>query len=125
MKLKLSKKQNDELQTLLYFTPEMYKDIEVTDDDIKKYFEWSDKGMHKECVNSTALNGFNALVWGKRRRGIHIAVYESGVLDRTTPYKCLLVNNGIKMPRPVVDYLKRTMFGGESGDFIEEAYNMI
>lgn len=118
-----SKKQQNDLETVEYFIPEVLKNIEVTDADRVKFLEYSEKGKHKEEYSSGAFtknqNGFTALCEGKRWRGIHIhEMYEKGVLDGSMPYVTILEG----MPRSVVEFLKKEMFQGADAEAIEKCY---
>lgn len=119
----LTNKQQKDLETIKYFIPDCLKNIEITDDDVIKFFEYSDKGMHKEDIKGNYFNdGFNVLIQGKRWRGIHIhELWEQGILDGSVPYMVLVED----MPRSVVDFMKKEMFQGRDADVIERCYKMI
>ncbi len=69
--MKLTNKQKIDLETIEYFIPKGYYP-EITDEDRKMFLEVSEKGLHKDKVEWRKLDGFNALIQGKRWRGIHI-----------------------------------------------------
>lgn len=151
--MKLTNKQKIDLETIVYFIPEWMKKINITDDDIIKFFEYSDKWMHKEYVKSIPTqweySWFWALLEWKRWRWIHIKMYQEWVLDGSMPYYVLLgwndkerkykcfwkliykflkidrrfIHNPI--PRSVVDFLKKEMFQWQSSESIENAYRLI
>jgi len=50
--MKLTKKQGLDLESIIYFIPEQMKDIYISEEDIEKFFEYSDQGKHKEYVKS-------------------------------------------------------------------------
>ncbi len=104
----MTEKQKKDLETCIYFMPPIYKDVAITPKDVKMFFEWSDRGMHKDKI-PTAKNqmeyykksggkpylhkstGFEVLVEGKKWRGIHIhEMYEQGILDCSMPYMIIL-----------------------------------
>lgn len=139
--MKLSSAQQNDLETIKYFIPQQMKKIPITDNDIKMFFENSERGLHKELVNSYRMDGFNALIQGKQWRGIHIhELYEQGILDGSMPYFVLLGGFDKKrkwwqvwkpkyyhnpMPRHVVDFIKKEIFKGKDAEIIEKCYQSI
>ena len=129
--MKLTPKQQKELSVFRYFMPDKLKVVEITDSDLKKYFQWSERGMHKEEASSsgykTEFDGFAALIQGKRWAGIHMhELWEPGVLDGSIPYYCLLGGeDGVILPREVVDFMKHEMFKGIDTEVIENCYQEI
>lgn len=145
----LTNKQQKDLEAVIYFIPEVLKHVPITDEDTQMFFEYSDKGMHKDKAITGAMatnhNGFTALCEGKRWRGIHVhEMYEPGVLDGSMPYFTLLGGFDkviyrkwwqfwkpkyklvhTPMPRAVVDFLKKEMFKGKDADTIEMCYTSI
>lgn len=140
----LTNKQQKDLETILYFMPESMRWIKIENKDIKKFFEYSDEGKHKQEVQSMPTQGvftwFGALIQGKRWRGIHMEQYEQWILDGSVPYFILLgwlakkrkwyqlwkdkwINDPI--PRSVVDFMKKEMFKGHDADTIERCYNSL
>lgn len=95
------------------------KSIYISEDDEIMFLEYSEKGKHKDKISGIpyVMDGFNALIQGKRWRGIHIhEMYEKGILDGTMPYIILLEN----MPRSVIEFLQKEMFRGEDKDIIDK-----
>lgn len=148
----LTSKQENDLETVIFFIPQNFKKVNITNQDIKKFFEWSEQGMHKKEIDNWQskdnYDGFNALVEGKRWRGIHIhELWEQGVLEGSVSYFCLLGGyekerkpiwffklfkyfgvNRFKhdpIPRTVVNFMKKEMFKGEDSDLIEKVYQKI
>ncbi len=146
----MTKKQQNDIECIKWFIPECCKSVEITDEDIKMFLEFSDQGKHKDKIGTWAMdkkyqNGLNALCEGKKWRGIHIhELYEQGVLDGSMPYFVLLggFDKTIKrkwwqiwkpkfwhehnpMPRVVVDFLKKEMFKGNHAEIIESCYQDI
>lgn len=147
--MKLSPKQKEELVVWEYFMPTNVKWGDKTDKDIRMFFEWSERGMHKDIPTAGSLNDgtftyFNALREGKRWAGIHWQMYEDGVLEGSMPYftilggydkvthrkwwqfwkpKITFKHNPI--PRSVVNQMKREMFKGIDADIIENCYQEI
>jgi len=110
-----TKKQNDEVACLSYFVPHGFKYDSPTDEDIRKYFEYSNKGLHKEDINNFCMDGFNYLVQGSRWRGITVhEMYEPGIISGDIPYIVLLEGS----PEFVVDYLANEMFKGKDSKLI-------
>jgi len=128
----LNQRKKNELEILKYFTPIFLKVIEVKDSDIKKYFEWSEKGKHKEEAVASSYKrgdytGFDRLIQSKRWAGIHVhELYEPGVLEGSLPYYCLLGGDDKQLaPYPVVNWLKKEMFKGIDSKIIEDCYTMV
>ena len=103
--MNLSLKQKKDLCSIKFFIPKQLKKIKITDEDIKKFFEFSDRWLHKEDINKDT-SWFNCLIQWKRWRGIHIWMYEEGVLDGSVPYSVLLKY----MKEPIVEFLSKEMF---------------
>lgn len=122
-----SQKQQTDLEVTQYFIPQVMKKIEITGEDTQMYFEWSEQGKHKDKVGGMPypMDGFNALVQGKEWRGVHMGMYEEGVLDQTMPYYEILGGNGEILPRSVVDFMKKEMFKGIDAETIEKCYQYI
>lgn len=49
--MKLTNKQKTDLETILYFIPEVCNNIKITDKDIERFFEYSDQWKHKDKIN--------------------------------------------------------------------------
>lgn len=112
-------KREKELEVFSYFMPSSLKHIEITEKDKEKYFEWSERGLHKEDVKVSHFNdGFNALVSAKAWAGRHMEIYEEGVLSGDMPYVVILEGT----PRNVVDFMKKEMFKGIDAEIIEDLY---
>jgi hypothetical protein len=70
---RLTNKQKKELDILMENRPDNVDWADQTEEDIKMFFEWSDKGMHRDIASiHTTLKegrtGFHALVWAKKWR---------------------------------------------------------
>lgn len=70
--MKLSKKQELEIEIIKQFIPSNCMYEEITEKDITNYFEYSSEGKHKELVDERNFSGFNSLIWGKRWCERHI-----------------------------------------------------
>ncbi len=80
--MRLTKKQKIDLDSAIEHIPSNVKfRLPPTDDEIKMYFEYSERGMHKDkalmnpayCKFSyESFSGFNALTWGKSWRDTKI-----------------------------------------------------
>jgi len=113
--VKLNKKRRDEIKCLLYFKPSNLKYPAPTDEDIIRYFEWSEQGKHKDEINDYTMDGFNCLFQCKRWRGITChEMYEQGVLDGSVPYSVML--DGV--PEPVAKFLSKELFKGMDQELI-------
>lgn len=76
--MKLTKNQQKELLQIKEYIPTNCQWQEENDSDIKKFFEWSERGLHREDATiATYLQEgrtyFHALVWGKKWRERHYA----------------------------------------------------
>jgi hypothetical protein len=148
--MNFTKGQLEDLETVEYFIPDAYKSIKIIDEDRKIFCEWSERGKHKDkIITSHFKNGFDALVEGKRWRGIHIhELYEQGILDGSMPYYVILGGYKDKKritkwwnywwyyltknlyttnptPRRVVNFMKKEMFKGKDAEIIEKVYQEI
>lgn len=111
--MKLTKKQKADLETMMWFLPDTIT-TKPTEDDIKSFFDFSERGIRPK----EETEGYKVLLEGKRWRGIHIGMYEEGILDLSVPYIVLVGG----MPRSVVDFIKKNMFKGIDSELIEEVY---
>jgi hypothetical protein len=115
--MNLSEKQFKDLETVKFFIPKTYKELVITEEDIEHFFNYSERGLSPEGKSI----GFEALIEGKRWRGIHMQMYEDGVLDGSMPYAVILED----MPRFVIDFMKKEMFKGIDSKIIEKVYETI
>jgi len=123
----MTPKQQKDIESIMFFIPKL-KYPTSTKEDIKNFLELSERGLHKELENYLKMDGFNALVQGKRWRGIHVhELWESGILDGLVPYWTLLGGENPKeiMPRSVVDFMKKEMFKGIDANRIEYHYQEV
>lgn len=121
----MTQKQLNDIEVCRYFIPDTLKDIPITEEDKKKYIEYSERGRHKELIKLSHFDdGFNALVCGKKWRGIQLQIWEESILETLNDEG----GNGYVeivsgMPRNVVEFIKKEMFGGVDADTIEFATN--
>lgn len=124
--MKLSKKQQDDIECIEYFIPTNCDWANKTDKDVEMFMEWSEKGSKylKELsvippYKTEGRTYFHALCWGKKRRGINIfELWEPAILSGDTYYAALLEG----MPRVVVNHLKKEIFQGMDAELIEDCY---
>ena len=104
-------KQEADLSVVEWFIPEVLKDVIITDDDRDSFLSISERGIYPKHITQ----GLNALLEGKRWRGIHIhELYEPGILDGSVPYYMLLGKADDRpMPPNVVEFLKKETFKGK------------
>lgn len=74
--IRLSEKQKKEIENLIKYIPTNCHWQEKNNADIKKFFEWSEKGLHKKdaLIKTYLVEGrtyFHALVWAKKWRERH------------------------------------------------------
>lgn len=110
----LNPKKEDEINCILYFLPSSLNIPEISEDAKLMYFELVEKGKHKDKINSYSMDAFNCLVQGKRWRGIHVGMYEEGVLDGSVPYSVLFDD----APNFVIKFMAKQMFKGLDKDII-------
>lgn len=141
--MRSTKKQQVELIVWRYFMPSHVAWMPENQADIEKFFEWSEQGKHKENFYGD-LSYFNALREGKSWAGVHMQMYEEGILDMTMPYFVILGGNSKAIyrkwwqfwkpkisfknepiPREVVDFMKKEMFKGIDADLIEKCYQSL
>lgn len=141
--MKITDKKLKELMVWEYFIPDNCKWAKKTNQDVEKFFEWSEQGKHKDllAIPTHLPEGrtyFHALFWGKTWAGRHWEMYEQGVLDGIMPYFTLIGGLGNNkrwwqfwkskhkpIPRPVVDQMKKEMFKGIDAEIIENCYQQI
>lgn len=76
--IKLSRKQQLDMGTCVHFIPTNCHWDEITDEDIRKFFDWSDKGIGGDNIKQQAMSthtGLSALYWGKQRRDLQVTSY--------------------------------------------------
>jgi hypothetical protein len=73
--MKLSQKQQRELQILKWWKPSNVKWGYITKKQIEDFFAWSDKGIKHGRNPMTDRDGFSALYWAKNRRDLQIQSY--------------------------------------------------
>lgn len=119
--MKFTKGQLKDLETVEYFIPSLYgrENTKITDEDRKAFLLISERGVYPK--NKT--KGLEALEEGKRWRGIHMGMYEIGVLEGSVPYYTLLGGEDKKLiPVSLKDFMKREMFKGIDAELIETVY---
>lgn len=87
--MKLSHKQQEELNDLKTYIPNWCKWDVISSDDIKIYFEWSERGLHKDKIKNCTSDyeiindvwnykpnrsGLGSLVWAKKWRERQFAI---------------------------------------------------
>jgi hypothetical protein len=138
--MKLSNRQKADLESILFFIPADMKNIPITENDITHFLALSERGLGTNSGKFASGSGTSALIQGKRWREWHMRSYEEAVLEGTLPYFTLLGGYcgkkrgwflrllGFEMfkhaplPRAVVDYMKKSMFGGTATEIIEQTY---
>lgn len=119
--MKLTKKQIKDLNNIKYFIPKALKNNKITDEDIRLFFEYSDRWLNWDKIKRYRvwnIDWFNTLIEWKRWRGIHIWMYEQWILDWSVPYYSLLK----WMPLDIKDIIKKEMFKWADKDRIDEIW---
>lgn len=110
--LRLSGRQQRELEVLKYFSRSW--DIEITEKDIKQFFDWSDRGIKytqphgvpttgKATVNMRPMNGLDRLLHGKIMRDYHIKQWKQDIREGLL-FIWELVED---LPKPVIGLMKK------------------
>lgn len=81
--MKLTGKQRKELEIIKWFIPANCSFEEITDEDIERFFAWSDRGegaselrqIIAPLQKQAKMSGLAALYWGKQRRDLQITSY--------------------------------------------------
>ena len=122
-------KQQKDLETVKYFIPKILKDVVITEEDEKNFLKFSEQGIEPEYEVQIPIlerykSGYYALREGKKYRGLHMRLWEEGILEGTNAYWTLLgrEDESEKPPRVVVDFMKREMFHGMDAEKIEKIY---
>ena len=117
-KMVFTPRQLKDIETIKFFIPQAIPQQEkISEKDTEDFLTFSEKGI----VPQKETEGYQALLQGKRWRGIHIDMYEQGIMDGSVPYFVLLED----MPCSVKDFLKREMFKGIDAEVIERAWGLL
>lgn len=114
----MTPKQTKDLEVTKYFIPTIMNGIEITKQDEERYLEWSERGLHKDLVDTYKMDGFNALIQGKQWRGVHMEMWEDTVLEGIIGYRELLLD----VPKSVMEFMSKEMFKGIDKNKIELLY---
>jgi hypothetical protein len=74
----MTRKQKLDIEIIKHFIPQVFADIEITSQDCKNFLAFSERGIKRggEYLGwgpaTNFLDGYNALIQGKRWRGVHI-----------------------------------------------------
>lgn len=125
--MNLTTRQRADLETVRYFIPTTMSDTPITDSDIERFFAYSERGEGESKGKFASSSGYDALLQGKRWREWHMRAWEETVLEGTIPYWTLLGGERPDEvpPRSVVEYMKKSMFGGIDASLIEDVYQRI
>lgn len=90
--MKMTRKQTIELADLKTYIPDHCDWQEKNEEDIKKFFEWSERGLHKDDVHIPTYTKegrtyFHALVWAKKWRERSFAMQKYGMGNMEKSYK--------------------------------------
>jgi hypothetical protein len=99
--MKLTKGQQKDLEILKFFIPKCSADGKITDEDIKQFFDISERGI-KPVQKSI---GLELLLEGKRWRNIHVNLYKEGISEGTTTLDEILEG----MPNLVAEFFKKEL----------------
>lgn len=131
--MKLTNKKINEIKVWEYFIPDNCKWMKKTDKDVEMFFEWSEQGKHKDLISIPTFKEegrtyFHALVWGKKWAMRHVhEMWEPDFLRMDGSWPGYIeITQGFKeeekMPREVVDWLKKEIFKGSHAEIIEQCY---
>lgn len=102
--VKLSNKQQIDLETVKYFIPDQARHWPITGQDVEIHFNWSDRGIDLPAPYMRSL-GLNALVAGKTYRDWHVKDYKHAIQEGTL-FLFELVDD---MPENVGRYVVRSL----------------
>lgn len=132
--MKLTPAQQRDIDLCVYFYP-----CSPTEQEIAEYIALSERGEGKERGKFAS----NPLIIGKTKRGMHMGMWEEGVLEGSVPYVVLLGGYEgnrkwynpmrwikdkyyhVLIPRVVVDFMKKEMFRGTDAEQIEACYQKL
>jgi hypothetical protein len=128
--MKITSRQKKDIETILEFIPYSHKDVVITEQDILDFLNYSSHGIYPENRKGKGkfdggIDGFSALVQGKRMRGLHMELWEDGNLEGTMPYYTLLQNENGPISPALKDFMKKEMFKGVDAEMIENLYQDI
>lgn len=128
--MKLTNKQKKDIETIMMFIPDTHKNVEITEKDKADFQAYSTHGVLPKGKKQTGkldmnIDGFTALIHGKRLRGLHMELWEDGVMEGTTPYYTLLQNSQGKIPKSLKEFMKKEMFKGVDSELIENVYTSL
>lgn len=115
----MTKEQTLDLETIRFFIPDCMKNVQISYQDVNDFLALSERGLNKDKVKTYGMDGFNALVQGKRWRGIHVEMFEEGNLDGTFPFITLVQ----EYPESVIRFMAGEMFKGTCKDKILDLYS--
>ena len=127
----ITQNQQKDLETIRYFIPPVLKGVKITEEDELNFLKFSEQGIEPEYELQIPIlkrykSGYYALKEGKKYRGLHMGLWEEGVLEfNGLGYWTILgrEDEKEKPPRAVVDFMKKEMFKGEDADLIELVYS--
>lgn len=89
------------------------------------FFEHSDMGILMVGRKVCGRGRLEALLSGKSWRGVHMEMWEEGVIEGTVPFICLMgIYEEHLIPIEVVEFMKKAMFKGKAAKAIDDAYKL-
>lgn len=109
--MRLTSKNQKELRLIRYYIPDFMLDIDIDDESIKTYFDWSDRGIGKKEVEeriadenrTKKFTGLSALYFGKRYRDLAVTSYLEDWGDTCTS------SDFVDEPKEVAEFLSKAM----------------
>lgn len=105
----MTRSQEKDIELCRYFYPCNPSGIEIDE-----YLAMSERGEGQRYGKMST----NPLIVGKTKRGLHMRLWEEGVMEGSVPYATIVDG----LPRYVVDFMKKEMFRGMDTDVIEKIY---
>lgn len=128
---KLTPRQSADIESCLWFA-DRFRHIRVTHQDKRKFLLRSENGKKfrekypdEEVWKGTEIKtGFDVLNYGKRWREWQMREWEADILrmDGSFPGWYTVLDG---TPRCVVEYAKKSVFGGGSAELIEQTYQQV
>jgi hypothetical protein len=117
--MRFSRKQLADLVTIEFFIPPAYRSTGITEQDRIDFMAYSDRGeivrpSEFGTMKTGQLTGYQILLQAKRWRGIHMELWETGIMDGSVPIAVLVED----LPPEVIDFAKRELFKGFIAEMI-------
>lgn len=116
---------NKEIERLEYFIPTQNIRKMISADDA--FANFSERGIEPDFSHVENPLRYFQLLEAKKWQGVHMRMWEEGILDGSVPYWTILGGENPKeiLPRNIVNFMKKEMFEGQDSELIEKCYQTI